>query len=189
MDHLTLYTSQTDTVLEVLHRDGVCFNRERYIRSKYRQDSEGFLAVYRSFIANAASIVAPPEGAEFPYWAFAQTSELFVGCSSHVLKLAVPRDQAVLFDLYDWNRMLQMRLLNPEEPREKAFLKELKLRGLTVRDVMTTPFYPELRQSVLDSWNALLRHHEALLHGDASGVGGIQAGLWQLREEWIVEER
>ena len=52
---------------------------------------------------------------------------------------------------------------------------------------MLTQFYPELRQAVLASWRRLFRHHEAIRAGDLTGVGGVQAALWQLRREWLAE--
>ena len=92
----------------------------------------------------------------------------------------------MLFDLYDWNKVLRMQFLGePEE--ERAFRRELALRGLREQDVMLTDFYPELKRQILDSWPRLLRHHQALLAGDDTGVGGVQAGLWQLRREWVLE--
>ena len=54
---------------------------------------------------------------------------------------------------------------------------------------MSTAFYPQQRQEILDSWQRLFRHHAALLAGDRTGVGGVQAGLWCIRREWIVQVR
>lgn len=182
-----LYTAQQEPVLEAIQRDGVCFNRECYIRKKYQEVSQIFLTVYRPFIQEAAKIVPPPDGAEFPYWAFQKPRDMFVSTDATVLKLAVPRDQVVLFDLYDWNKILQFRYLGTTEAENDAFQRELDRRGITVWDVMNTNFYPDLRQRIIRSWKAVLRHHDALLSGDETGVGGVQAALWQIRKEWIIE--
>ena len=103
------------------------------------------------------------------------------------LALDVPRDQAVFFDLYDWNKVVRLEYIGETEAEERAFRRELRDRGLTGRDVMLTQFYPELRQTVLASWRRLFRHHEAIRAGDLTGVGGVQAALWQLRREWLAE--
>lgn len=182
---LTLYTAQTEAVWEVLTRDGVCFSREEYVAKKYGETAPGFLAAYRWFAREAPRLVPKPEGAQLPYWAFGELYSVEASGPSRVLTLEVPREQAVLFDLYDWNKILRLRYLGENEEEERAFRRELALRGLREEDVMLTDFYPELRRQIRDSWPRLLRHHEALAAGDAAGVGGVQAGLWQLRAEWI----
>ena len=185
-DHtITLYSAQARPVLEALRRDGVCFSREAYVAKKYQEISPLFLTAYRWFVSRAGAIVPPPEGAEFPYWAFRDPYSVEGSGDVEILRLEVPADQVILFDLYDWNRILQLELLPASEEEGQAFRRELRLRGITTRDVMLTDFYPELRQQILTSWQRLLRHHEALLRGDCSGVGGVQAALWQIRSEWI----
>ena len=186
---LTLYTAQTEVVYQTLLRDGVCFSREEYVSKKYGETAPGFLTAYRWFAREAAGLVPRPEGAQLPYWAFAELYSVESSGPGWVLTLEVPRAQAVLFDLYDWNRVLQLGLLG-EDGEVRAFRKELSLRGLREFDVMTSAFYPELRQRVEDSWRRLFRHHSRLQSGERpEEVGGVQAGLWCIRREWVVDVR
>ncbi len=183
---LTLYTAQSETVLSVLRRDGVCYSRREYVARKYGESAGVFLTAYNWFVEAAAELVPRPPEAELPYWAFRDLYSLDTS-GGNVLKLLVPADQAVLFDLYDWNKLLCMKYLGGTEAEERAFRRELALRGLDESGVMLTSFHPDLRQRILGSWPRLLRHHRALLAGDDSGVGGVQAGLWLLRAEWVQE--
>lgn len=182
---VTLYTAQTEPVLAALERDGVCFSRAEYVRRKYGESAPVFLTAYTWFVEAAERLVPRPEGAELPYWAFRELYSVEPPAGGRVLTLRVPAEQAVFFDLYDWNKVLRLRYLEESEEDGRAFRRELALRGLREEDVMLTDFYPELRQQIRDSWSRLLRHHEALAAGDTAGVGGVQAGLWQLRAEWI----
>ena len=185
-DHsIVLYSAQAEPVLEALHRDGVCFSKASYVRRKYQESSPLFLTAYGWVIREAAAYVVPPEGAEFPYWAFENPYSVEASGTVQVLKLKVPLDQVILFDLYDWNRILQLQLLSASEDEERCFKNELKLRGITACDVMLGDFYPELKQQIFRSWQRLFRHHNALLRGDRTSVGGVQAALWQIRAEWI----
>lgn len=189
-DHpLILYTAQTQPVLDAISRDKTCFNRACYIEQKYQEVSSIFLTAYRQFVQEAVKKVPPPQGAEFPYWAFENPRDLYVSTDCKVLKLAVPRGEALLFDVRDWNKVLQFRFLGATEEEERAFEQDLTRRGITVWDVMNTNFYPDLRRRILKSWGRVLRHHEALCSGDRRGVSSVQAALWQIREEWIVEMR
>ena len=52
-------------------------------------------------------------------------------------------------------------------------------------DVILTNFYPDLKRRVQESWKRLFRNHEKIKSGNTSGVGSVQAGLWQLKKEWI----
>ncbi len=183
---LTLYTAQSDAVLAVLRRDGVCYSRREYVARKYGESSKVFLTAYDWFADTAAKIVPKPPEAELPYWAFRDLYSLDAS-GGNVLKLQVPANQALLFDLYSWNKILCMKYLGGAGAEERAFNRELALRGLRESDVMLTSFYPDLRQQILDSWPRLFRHHQQLLAGNDSGVGGVQAALWQLRAEWVQE--
>ena len=186
-DTVRLYSAQTALVREVLLRDGVCFSRASYVERKYGESAPIFLTAYRWFAAEAAKLVPPPPGAELPYWAFRDLYSVEPSGDGRALALDVPRDQAVFFDLYDWNKMVRLEYIGETEAEERVFRRELRDRGLTGRDVMLTQFYPELRQAVLASWRRLFRHHEAIRAGDLTGVGGVQAALWQLRREWLAE--
>ena len=68
-----------------------------------------------------------PEGAQFPYWAVAQRSAVDVTGGGTVLTLRVPIEQAVYFDLYDWNKILQLRFLTEDRGFEKE--EESSLKG------------------------------------------------------------
>lgn len=181
---LTLYTAQSEAVLAALRQHGVCYSRAEYVRRKYEESAPGFLTAYRWFASEAAKLVPRPAGAELPYWAFRDLYSVDT-MEADALTLHVPADEVVLFDLYDWNKILCMKYLGETEEEEWAFSRELARRGLRETDVMLTDFYPELKRQILDSWSRLLRHHRTLLEGDSTGVGGVQAGLWRLREEWV----
>lgn len=187
-DTIILYSAQQPAVVQALLRDGVCFSRERYVKEKYGEGAALFLTVYRSFCAYARELVPPPKGAEFPYWAFGAPENADLSGGGQLLKLRVPRAQAVFFDMYDFVRLLQLKYLGRSEKERRAYARELSLRGLTCEDVMLTPFYPELRGQVVRSWRALFDHSERVrAGGDIPKPGALQAALWCLRREWLEE--
>ena len=192
MDHsgagLTLYAAQAAPVLEALARDGVCHSKAEYVQKKYGESAPVFLTAYNWFVQQLPGYVPKPPGAEFPYWAFRELYSVDQTDTAGVLKLQVPKDRAVLFAVEDWTKITQLRYIGKDAADEQAFAKELAARGLNWNQVMLTAFYPDLKQQILDSWQRLFRYHEALLRGEDCGGIRVQAGLWELRREWIKNE-
>lgn len=180
-----LYASQTDVVVEALRRDGVCYSKEAYVRRKYQESAPIFVTAYSWFVGKAREIVPCPAGAEYPYWAFRDLYSLDQSGGGNVLELSVPIDQAVFFDVMDWNKIMRLSYIGASEKEEEAFREEMRERGLNYNDVMLTQFYPEYKKQIMKSWDRLFRHHEEIKSGDCTGIHSVQAGLWQIREEWV----
>lgn len=187
-DRLTLYAAQAAPVLAALARDGVCHSRAEYVQKKYGESAPVFLTAYHWFVQQLPRFVPKPEGAEFPYWAFRELYSLDQVGTAGVLKLQVPKEQAVLFAVEDWTKITQLRYIGKDAADERAFAKDLAARGLSWNQVMLTAFYPDLKQQIYDSWQRLFRYHEALLRGEDCGGIRVQAGLWELRREWVQEK-
>lgn len=183
---VTLYTAQSDAVLQAIARDGVCYSKAEYVRGKYGESGPVFLTAYQWFAAQAEKIVPRPAEAELPYWVFGDLQCVDRSGGGALLTLRVPPDEAVFFDMYDWNRVLQLKYMGESPADERDFCAELALRGLRESDVMLSAFYPEQKQKIMGSWQRLLRHHEKIRKGDLTGVGAVQAALWRIKEEWIV---
>lgn len=185
-DTITLYSAQADAVYDAIRRDGVCFSKAEYVRKKYGESGPIFLTAYHWFVKEAERLVPKPAGAEFPYWAFGALYNVETSGLCHVLTLRVPLDEVILFDMHDWSRIMQLKYMGENEQDEQAFSRDMEMRGLKETDIMLSNFYPEQKQKTLDSWHRLFRHHERLRMGNASGVSSVQAGLWRIKEDWIV---
>lgn len=183
-----LYASQAEPVWQAIQHDGVAYSKEEYVRKKYGGSAPVFLTAYRWFVAQLPRFVPKPDGAEFPYWAFGDQYLMETGRSSHVLTMDVPVENAVFFDMYDWNKVVQLKYIGETEADERAFQRELKERGILPADVMLTNFYPDLKQAIYDSWQRIFRHHEALKRGEAVNIHSLQAGLWCIRKEWVLKD-
>lgn len=186
---IRLYTYQTDVVMEAIRRDGVCFSKEAYVRKKYEESAGIFTTAYSWFVKEAEKIVLKPEGAEYPYWAFKDLYRVDQSGTGNMMALDIPLDEVVLFDLYDWNQIICMRYLGENEEDEKEFRQMLAACGLKETDIMLTNFYPDWKQKILQSWSRLFCKDEQIRAGKLDGVGGVQAGLWRIREEWIVRDK
>lgn len=190
MDHsdhtIKLYSPQAPVVIDTLMRDGVCFSRREFVEKKYGESAKIFLAAYDWFVKEAKKYTACPDGAEYPYWAFKDPDSVDGSAGAVPLLLEVPVEAAVFFDVYDWNKILNLQYIGTSEADEKRFREMLSDYGIRNRsDIILTGFYPDLKKQVQDSWARLFRHHEAIRSGDYSGVRKVQAALWQIRRSWI----
>lgn len=187
-DHtITLFSAQAEIVINILERDGVCFSKRAYVERKYGESAPIFVAAYDWFVQAAQKYLPKPVGAEYPYWAFLDLYSVEQSGDSHTLQLRVPTEEAVFFDMYDWNKVMRLQYIGETETDEKRFKQMLADHGIRREsDVILTNFHPDLRFQVQDSWQRLFRHHERVKAGDTTGVQSVQAGLWQLKSTWQV---
>ena len=184
---IILYSSQAENVVKKLKEDGVCFSKKDYVIKKYEESAPIFVAAYSWFVLEMEKYVSKPMGAEYPYWAFKDLYSVEGSGNSEILRLNVPIDEAVFFDMYDFNKILRLQYIGETNEDEEEFRKIVKNYGIRHEsEVVLTNFYPELKSKVLQSWKRLFRHNESIKNGDFSNIGSIQVGLWQLKKEWII---
>lgn len=194
MDHkrasVTLYSPQAQIVLDVLNRDGICFSRREYVQKKYEESAPVFLSAYDWFVKAAAARIPKPPGAEYPYWAFGSPENVDLSAGGQVLVLRVPLEEAVFFSLYDLNKVLCLSYMGETEAEEREFRRTLLEYGIRREsDLILTNFYPELKRQVTESWNRLFSHDGAIRKAASENrpLSGVQAGLWCIKKEWIMD--
>ena len=184
---MKLLLNQTDTVWDKLQKDGVVFCKREYVAKKYAESADVFMTIYSWFVGEAARIVPKPEGAEFPYWAQANLVNLDTSGAGHVFEVDVPNDEAIFFDYKDWTKILQFKYLAGNEGEVKKFEAELKVNGVDEFKVMSTSFYPLLKQKIYRSWSRLFRHNAEIASGN-SDVKDVSAALWCIKKDWVTRE-
>jgi hypothetical protein len=193
-DSVILYSPQAEPVWDAVLNEGTAYSRREYIYKKYEESAGIFLAAYDAYIREAEKILPRPEPWAYPYWAFASMQQVDQSGGGRVMKLSVPVEQAVFFDAYDWYKVLRLSYIGDNEADEASFSQELQRRGIRdTSEVILKPFYPDLKWKVTDSWKKIFRHDEAirmaLINGEVQeidGVRAIQAGLWQIKKEWLI---
>ncbi len=183
-DAITLFTAQTDVVLDAIERDGYSRVKRAYIQRKYGDQAWVFQQAYAFFAQHAPRYVTPPEGAESGIWCFRDWRLAMTGAGGMLLELEVPADQAVLFDSRLWNRMLNLEYLGEDAEDERAFEKRIAAMGLkSSADAFATSFYPTVKREITQSWQRLFGS------ADACPDAYLEAGIWEIRREWIRSVR
>jgi len=181
---IILYTAQTQIVLDAIERDGYSRVKREYVQGKYGEGSWVFQQAYSFFAQYAPRYVEPPEGAESGIWCYVDWRLALSGAGCYLIELSVPRGQAILFDSRIWNRMLNLEYIGTNEADEDAFERKIANMGLkSTVDAFSTEFYPTVKREILQSWQRLFDSAENCPHEY------LEAGLWELRREWIVSMR
>lgn len=184
---IILYTSQSPEVIKVLMEHKVCHVKREFIVKKYQEVSKVFLEAYNWYISKAQNIVKKPENAEYPFWAYTEIEYAGWYPGNYLLSLEVPVEEGVFLKAEDWNKVLNLKYLSADEKDEKKHRDMLTKMNISIEsDIVTKPFYPNLKSKVKKSWDNLFRYHE-LIESGAMQERDLQAGLWELRKEWIID--
>lgn len=184
---LILYSLQTQVVKDVIKDDGVAFSKREYVLKKYGDTAKIFTTVYDFFINNAIKYLDKPEGAEYPYWAFKDLYNIEYTLDNLPLKLNIPLDNTILFDVADYTKLITFDYLSDEDDY-KNFHNEIEAQGLTTYKIMTSNFYPMYKSKIMNSWKNIFLKNEELKNGNYEiAKQGVQCFLWQIKKEWIVE--
>lgn len=125
--------------------------------------------------------VPKPEQAESPVWIYADEAAVFKSTGATLLKLSIPKEEIIFFDLRDWNKILNLNFLGSEE-EEKKFKEKLKSQGVKDNlDIIKSPFYPLLKKELVESWKKLFNRSNLCKKY-------TEGAVWQLKKEWIIEK-
>lgn len=174
-EKIKMWSLQSKVVAETLQRDGVSFVRREYIDQKYGSEAWIFHKAYHFLAVEAQKRIKRPEGAQYMVWSFADLERL-TGRGEILFELEIPREEILLFDLRDWEKILSLKYLG--EQGEK-FERELERSGIQeVSDVFSKPYYRAFQSKVIKSWTNLLKRKEI----DSKYC---QGATWKLDKSWI----
>lgn len=185
---ITVYTAQTPVVLDII-RDTGCYQvKLSYIAAKYDIVKDIFLQAYRWYAVHAAQFAARPDTSESAVWTFLDPGYVEHHPESVVFKLSVPVEEAVFFRMSDWNKILNMRYIGADPQQEQLFAKKLEQQGIDdSADVLMKPYYPQLKQQLMASWQNLFRYDREMKESLTAPYPDMQAGIWQIKKEWLKE--
>ncbi|WP_063554221.1 DUF3841 domain-containing protein [Clostridium ljungdahlii] len=184
---IILYTSQSPEVIKVLMEHKVCYVKREFIVKKYQEISSIFLEAYNWYISKAQNIVKKPENAEYPFWTYTKIDYAGWYPGNYLLSLEVPVEEGIFFKAEDWNKILNLKYLAADEKDEIMHKNMLAKFNISIEsDIVTKPFYPNLKSEVKKSWDNLFKYHQLIKSG-AMKEKSLQAGLWKLKKEWIID--
>ena len=176
----TLWTNQNIAVLEQLERDGRFVARESFMRRSMEDVSEAMLFIYRWLARHMPTQAVRPQDARFPVWtAFSKGAVMKPGKGSATLELSVEEKYLCRIGITDWTSILNYAYLPEDEADRESHYRLLGTYGTDDAEAVMTPFYPQLKQGIMKSWERAFDNAERLPADRTYGL------LWEVRKEWI----
>lgn len=174
-----MWTVQTQQVIDTIQKDEIYYVKRRYLDEKYGETAWIFKTAYDFFIWQAQQIIPRPEKAESPVWMFCDRRWAVPDQNTKLLKLEIPKEEMILFDLRKWSRILNLSYVGNKEETAR-FEEKLKRAGIAApSDVFEKPYYPMYKNEIIGSWKKLFeeKNLEEMY---------TQGAAWQIRKEWIA---
>lgn len=180
MANVTVFAAQSPIVRQIIEKDGVYFVKQKFIDKKYGESAWIFNTAYSFFKSRASRIVPCPKEADSAIWLFANPAMAVGGDDAELLTFSIPKDKVVLFDSRLWNRIINLKYIGKDDADQKAFEDNLKAMGIEGTKIFSSNFYLQQKAEIIASWDRLFSSADC-------DPFYLQAGVWELRKEWLVE--
>ncbi len=183
---ITLYSAQPQVIADNIRQGNTHYAKLDSIREKYGEEvAPVFTQAYNWFVRQAEQIVPRPPEAESAIWVYHDLHLLEQHSGYEIMILDIPLTEVIFFSMSDWNKVLNQRFLALSDQEYTCFTKKLEKQGIIYEgDLFRKPFYPQLKQEVIKSWQNLFRFHQpiltALTQGSSLPIKDIQAAIWKI---------
>jgi len=175
---ITMWTAQDKRVWETIKASGCYYVKKEYVEAKYQETAWIFQTAYSYINKHAEKVIEKPFQADSLIWLFRDEKWAAKEKDMVIMKLNIPADQVILFEMRRWNKVLNLSFIGSDNEMEK-FQQNLTKIGINdSSDLFTTPYYPLQKKAVTDSWQRLFEIEDI-------PAQYIQGGAWQLKNEWI----
>ena len=182
MSTIKVWTKQHRTVPDVLARDGVYRAKGRFIAMDLGEHAPLVLEVYDWLVRNSPAAATRPPGAEYPVWVSpVRQATMLPDENTVVMELTLDEALITPVNIAKWGAMLNYSYLPRDEADARRHKKLLADYGTSDARAFMTPFYPEIKREILDSWPRLF--DDGVRLGNDLTYGTI----WEIRSEWMTD--
>lgn len=182
MSLIRVWTKQHAGILEQLEQSGRYIAKREYIMQEQAEDANIFLTVYDWYTRHASTIVQKPGDVQYPVWvSLSSESAMLVNEGAVLLELEIDAAQMVPVDLNKWGLILNYGYIPRDAVDKQKHLQLLKDYGTGDAQAYMTPFYPIIKQQIVESWKRLF-DDTVIVNNNITKIGTI----WEVRKEWVV---
>lgn len=184
MGKITVWTKQNEAVLKQLEENGRFIAVESYMRKAMEDTSDIMIFIYRWLASHMPTQSVRPADAVFPVWvSLIEEATMMPEKGSVILELSVDRELMALCDITKWTRITNYSYIPVDKEDADRHSRLLSDYGTDDVKAVMTPFYPQIKRKVIDSWDRLFDNEVVLEDAGSYGL------LWEVRKEWVTEVR
>jgi len=181
LEKIKVWTKQHASVLEELTRTGTYRAKRQYISLDLEEHASLVLEVYDWLVAHSPASPFRPEGAEYPVWvSFLREGTMLPGEGAVILELELDPALITRVNVAKWGAMLNYSYLPADAEDLRRHRQLLSDYNTSDAKAFMTPFYPQIKQEILDSWPRLF--DEKVQLGSSLAYGNI----WEIQRQWVT---
>ena len=175
-----VWTKQHKDILNVLEKEGRYIVKKEYIQQKMEDHANLYLDVYDWYRHAAGKIIPAPADVKYPIWVSLAAEEKIENSEGNVLlELEVDETLLLTMDIDKWGRIVNNMYIPLHEQDEDKHDQMLARYSIDDHTAYMTPFYPNIKQEIVRSWDRLF--DETIV------LSKMMVGtLWELKKDWIV---
>lgn len=179
-NRVKVWTKQHKNIVHDLANNDRYIVKKEYIVSKMEDHAALYLDVYNWYYQAASKLVLPPEDVKYPVWvSLAEEDKIGNSPGNVQIELLVEQDQLITMDIDKWGKIVNYMYIPADAQDEKEHTAIVNRYGIDDCTAYMTPFYPNIKQKIIKSWDRLF--DESII------LSKVRVGtIWELKKEWIV---
>lgn len=181
MDKVIVYTKQRKEILQELDATGYHVTTKDHVAVEWKEDTKIVLEVYDWLVKHMPSRDQKPDHALYPVWvSLSREATMLLDDQSVILELAVDPLLITKINIFKWGKILNYSYIPENDADAGAHNEMLDLYGISDMKAYMTPFYPDIKREIVNSWKRLFDDSVTLGNEECYGL------LWEIRKDWIV---
>lgn len=175
------WTKQHESVYNTLMECGRYVARRDYVHMEQQDGADIMLKTYDWLFENHPLKSIRPDDAECLIWLSPSRDATMLAEEGRVImELEIDPSLVYNVNIAKWGSMLNYSYIPFDEADLARHRKELALRGISDAKALMTPFYPDIAQTIKQSWLRLFDDFVML------GSDACYATVWELKKEWLI---
>lgn len=181
MAKIKAWTKQHKAVWQILKEQGRYITDPAYVALDMSSQRKTMIYTYEWLTAHSPKYADKPADVSFPVWLSLEKDHTMIHEEGYViLELDIEEEWLAYVNVAKWSRILNLAYIPADERDAKEHRRLLTDYGTNDVKAFTTPFYPEIKRQIIDSWDRLW--------DPSIDIGGdiVYGLIWEIRKEWVA---
>lgn len=180
MGKVTVWTKQHVKVAEILEKNGR-YTAERQFVERFADDHDKIVLRCYDWLRKNLPKDNKPGDAHYPVWVSTERDATMLPTpGSVILELEIDGDILMKINIEKWTAILNYSYIPLDEKDKARHIKELEEYGTNDVSAIMTPFYPQIKREIEDSWQRLFDDGISI-----SGGVSFYGNIWEIKREWV----